>query len=134
MIIPKLNKSLAVSPAMWLGLALALAAALGYILIAQGLLGVGDLQTDDAPVAIVYIAAAGYLIGGLLILLHRRGLWITGLIINSLVMWVFFNAYLARPAVMFSPGGVATKAAQILLEVALIAMIVMDWRGTSRTE
>ena len=112
----------------WLDVALAATAALAYMLIALGVLTVGDLATAEAPAAIVYVAAGGYLLGGALILARRRWLWIVGAAINALVILFFALAYQDRPAVMFSPGGVATKAAQLLLEVGLLYLIVGDWR------
>jgi hypothetical protein len=118
---------------MWVALGLALWTALGYILIAQGVLGVGDLQTEPGSAGIVYVAAGCYFLGGLLILVHRRWLWIFGLVMNSLVIMIFLRMYQARPAVLFSPGGVVTKAAQILLELALIYLIAADFqRARSR--
>jgi putative exporter of polyketide antibiotics len=44
---------------MWLAVTLALIAAASYLLIQFGLLGVGDLQPNQQPAAIVFIAAAG---------------------------------------------------------------------------
>ncbi len=117
-------------PAMWFGVALALLAALAYVLIAQGILGVGDLQVAEKPEAIVYIAAACYFVGGLLILVHSRWLWTFGLVMNSLVMLFYFQMYQNRPAVILSPGGLATKAAQLLLELVLIYLIVAEWTGS----
>jgi hypothetical protein len=90
---------------MWLAVALALIAALSYMMIQLGLLGVGDLQPGEGPAIIVYVAAGSYLLGGLLILIRRRWLWIVGAVINALVILFFVMAYLHRPAVMFSPGG-----------------------------
>jgi len=112
---------------MWLAVALALISALAYVLIAWDLLGVGDLETTDAPPAIVYVAAGCYLLGGLLILVRRRWLWIIGAVINALVISFFFSMYQDRPAVMFSPGGIVTKVPQLLLEATLIYLIVTDW-------
>lgn len=109
---------------MWADVGLAGVAALAYLLIGAQVLAVGDLQQADAPPAIIYIAAGCYLLGGLLILLQRRGLWIAGAAINALVMLFFFSAYLTRPAVLFSPGGLLTKAAQLLLEAGLIYLIL----------
>jgi hypothetical protein len=107
----------------WLALGLAVIAAIGYLLIGSGALGVGDLQTEEGPPVIIYISAGSYLLGGLLILLRWRWLWVVGAVLNALVMLVFFNFYLDRPAVMFSPGGLATKIAQLLLEACLIYLI-----------
>src|SRR5690348_11720658 len=116
---------------MWLATALALFAALSYQLIQVGLFGVGDLQTAGAP-AIPLMAAACYLISGLLILVRRRWLWITGAVINAFVIGIFFMSYLNRPLVMFSTGGLATKIAQLLLEGCLLYLIVTDWRSAHR--
>jgi hypothetical protein len=117
---------------MWLAVALAMLASCAYVLIGFHILAVGDLQTADRPDTIIYVAAGSYLLGGLLILLRRRWLWIIGATINALVMLVFFSAYLERPAVLFSPGGLISKAAQLLLEAGLIYLILMDWRRLRR--
>ncbi len=111
---------------LWLDVALAAIAAVAYMLIGLRVLAVGDLATAEAPAAITYVAAGGYLLGGALILARRRWLWIVGAAINALVILFFAMAYQDRPAVMFSPGGVVTKAAQLLLEAGLIYLIVTD--------
>lgn len=110
---------------------LALVTALSYILMALNILGVGDLQMDEKPAGIIYFAAGCYLLGGLLILLRNRGLLIFGATINALVILFFFNMYQNRPAVMFSPGGLISKVAQILLEAALIYVIIVNWHKSS---
>lgn len=111
----------------WLAVALALIAAFSYLLIQLGLLAVGDLKPTEEPAGIVYVVAGGYLLEGLLILARRRWLWIVGAVINALVILFFVVAYLHRPTVMFSPGGLTTKAAQLLLEVSLLSLIVTGW-------
>jgi hypothetical protein len=116
----------------WLAVVLALLAAISYLLIERQLLPVGDLQTADRPAAIVLVAAACYALGGLLILVRRTWLWMVGAGVNLLVILFFVLAYLGRPSVMFSPGGLVTKGAQILLEICLLALIVMWWRQHSR--
>lgn len=118
--------------AAWLAMGLALAAALAYVLIGLGVLGVGDVARDAGPANITYVAAGCYFLGGLLILLRRRGLLIFGLAMNTLVLLFFFQMYQARPAVIFSPGGLMTKAAQLLLEVSLLYVIIADWRRARR--
>ena len=118
--------------AMWLALALAFITALTYILIALGVLGVGDLQMAEDGGAIVYVAAGGYLLGGLLILLRKRWLWIVGILINSLVVLFFFNLYKDRFTVLFSPGGLVSKIPQLLLELTLIYLIIVDWSRSRR--
>lgn len=111
----------------WSSVILALIAALAYVLIAVDLLGVGNLKMAADGDVIVYVAAGGYLLGGMLILVRRRWLWIIGAVINALVMLFFFNLYQHRPSVMFSPGGIVTKIPELLLEVALIYLIMIDW-------
>jgi hypothetical protein len=114
---------------MWLAVVLALFAALSYLLIQFSMLSVGDLQTAGAP-AIPLVAAGFYLIGGLMILVQRRWLWIVGAVINAFVILIFLMAYLNRPLVMFSAGGLATKIAQLPLEGCLLYLIIIDWRST----
>jgi hypothetical protein len=117
---------------MWLATALALVAAMAYVLIARDLLGVGDLQMAADGDVIIYVAAGGYVLGGLLILVRRRWLWIIGAAINALVMLFFFSMYQDRLSVMFSPGGIVTKVPQLLLEATLIYLIVADWIQSRR--
>ena len=116
---------------MWLAVALAIFTAIAYVLIAFNVLGVGDLQMDEKPPAIIYVAAGCYLLGGLLILLRNRWLLLFGAGINALVILFFFRLYQDRPAVMFSPGGLVSKVAQILLEFTLLYVIALNWRKTS---
>jgi hypothetical protein len=113
---------------MWLAVILALSTALSYALMAFNVLGVGDLQMDEKPAGIIFVAAGCYLLGGLLILLRNRWLLLFGTFINAMVILFFFNLYQDRPDVMFSPGGLVSKIAQILLEVALIYVITVTWR------
>jgi hypothetical protein len=108
--------------------ALAILTALSYVLMAYNVLGVGDLRMDEKPAGIIFVAAACYLLGGLLILLRNRSLLLFGAGINALVILFFFNLYKDRPAVVFSPGGLVSKIAQILLEFALIYVIAVNWR------
>jgi len=103
---------------------LALLAALVYFLMGAGVLQAGDLPADEAPAGIAYFAGVCYVVGGLLILARKRWLWVIGAVINALVIAMFFAAYISRPAVLFSLPGLATKSAQILLEMGLIYLIV----------
>ena len=120
--------------AMWLALGLAALAALSYVLMGLHVLGVGDLASSEAPAGIIYVAAGGYLLGGLLILLRRRWLWIVGAVMNALVMLVFFQAYVDRTSVLLSAGGLVFKTAEILLELALLYLIVVDWSDARRAD
>jgi hypothetical protein len=115
---------------MFVSLGLALVAALVYILMGAGVLKPGDLTTDEAPPGIAYIAAAGYIMGGFLILLKKRGLWITGAVINALVIIMFYAMHSDRPAVLSSAAGIITKVAQIPLEAGLIFLITKS--GTEK--
>jgi len=99
--------------------------------MAFNLLGVGDLQLDEKPAGIIFVAAGCYLLGGLLILLRNRWLLLFGAFINAMVILFFFSMYRGRPAVMFSPGGLVSKITQILLEVALLYVIAVFWRKSS---
>jgi hypothetical protein len=116
----------------WLAMTLALVTAISYILMALNILGVGDLQMDEKPAGIIFVAAGCYLLGGLLILLRNRWLLLFGAFINAMVILFFFNLYQDRPAVMFSPGGLVSKIAQILLEIALIYVIAIHWKKPKR--
>ena len=116
---------------LWTAVGLALFTALSYLLMALNVLGVGDLQMDEKPAVIIYVAAGCYLLGGLLILLRNRWLLIFGAFVNAMVILFFFNMYKDRPAVMFSPGGLVSKIAQILLEVVLIYVITLTWRRSA---
>jgi hypothetical protein len=111
---------------LWLAVILALLTAGSYVLMGQHVLPTGLAPDADGGV-IAYIAAGCYLLGGLLILLRRRSLWITGLAINTLVLFFFFSMYNGNTAVLLSPGGLTSKAAQLLLEVGLVYLIVTDW-------
>jgi hypothetical protein len=113
---------------MWAAVALALIASLSYILMALNVLGVGDLQTGEKPPAIIFVAAGCYFLGGLLILTRKRGLLLFGAFINAMVILFFYNMYQNRPSVMLSPGGLVSKVAQILLEIALVYVIIANWK------
>ena len=114
--------------ALWIAVGLAVFTALAYVLIGRNILDVGDLQMDEKPAGIIYFAAGCYLVGGLLILLRNRWLLLFGAFINAMVLLFFFNLYQDRPAVVLSSGGLISKIAQILLEVALIYVIIAIWK------
>ena len=102
--------------------ALALITGVAYLLTATGVLS-AEINSDEAPPAIVYAAAACYIIGGLLILLKKRRIWIAGVFLNTLVLVIFTAFYASRTEVMFSAAGLATKIPQILLEIGLAYLI-----------
>lgn len=99
-------------------------AAGAYLLLAAGMLGTGGYRAEPGSEGIVLVAAAGYALGGLLVLARQRWLWIVGAIVNALVMAMFFGAYAGDPSILLSGGGLATKGAQLPLEAALIALIL----------
>ncbi len=99
-------------------------AALAYLLLAFDVLGAGGLEADEGSAAVVFVAAACYAIGGLLITLRRRWLWIAGAVMNGLVLLMFFSVYAERPSILLSSGGLATKGPQVLLALALLALVV----------
>lgn len=99
-------------------------AAAGYLLLAAGVLGTGGFQSEPGGEGIVVAAAVAYALGGALVLLRRRWLWIVGAVLNALVMLMFFSAYANDPTVLLSGGGLVTKSAQVPLEVALIVLIL----------
>jgi len=106
-------------------LVLALISALTYVLLILGILKAGEMMTPERGVpAYFYIVPAGYVIGGLLILLKKRWLWITGAIVNAIPIVVFYAAYAGKPDVMLSAAGLIAKTSQILLEIGLIYLIV----------
>ena len=117
---------------LWTAIALALTASLSYVLMGLNILGVGDLQMDEKPAVIIYVAAGCYLLGGLLILTRNRWLLLFGAFINAMAILFFFNMYQNRPAVMFSAGGLVSKIAQILLEVVLLYVIVVFWKKKTK--
>jgi len=117
---------------LWIAVGLAIFTALAYMLIARNVLGVGDLQMDEKPAGIIYFAAGCYVVGGLLILLRKRWLLLFCAFVNAMVILFFFNLYRDRPAVIFSPGGLISKIAQILLEVALVYVIVLLWKSRKK--
>jgi hypothetical protein len=112
----------------WLAVGLALFTALTYVLIALNILGVGNPQVAGDGGAIIYVAAGCYLFGGLLILLRNRWLLLFGTFTNFMVILFFFSTYQTRPEVMFSPGGLISKLAQILLEILLLFVLVTNWK------
>lgn len=111
----------------WVNAALAAATVLAYAAIAFNWLAIG-MPYDSGIATFAWSGAAGYALGGALILLRRRWLWITGWVINALVLSLYVSLYTANPDVLWSPGGIVSKIPQILLALTLLEMIVLDWR------
>lgn len=109
---------------------LAFIAAVVYALVGTNVVSIPRLGAEQAPIAIFYVAAGCYAVGGLLILWRRRWLWMVGLAANTFVIAIFFLAYRQEPRMMLSTAGLATKMAQVLLEAGLIYLVAA---GRSRT-
>jgi hypothetical protein len=103
--------------------ALAFTAAVVYVLVGTRVVSIPRLGSEQAPVAIWFLAAGGYSVGGLLILWRRRWLWTIGLVANTVVVSIFFLAYRQQPEMMLSIAGLATKTAQTILEAGLIYLL-----------
>jgi len=112
-------------------LVLALIAALGYILMGAGIIQAGNLTTDDAPPVIGYVIGGCYAVGGFLVLMKRRWLFITGAVINGFAIVMFYIMYAGQPDVVTSAPGLITKIAQVPLEAGLIYLIVTYRRNES---
>jgi hypothetical protein len=103
---------------------LALIAALVYALLIMGVINAGDLSArEDAPGFFVFVPVC-YAVGGFLILLKKRWLWIIGAFFNAIPILVFYAFYAARPDITLSVPGLISKIAQVLLEAGLIYLIV----------
>ncbi len=109
-------------------LGLALFAGLGELLIALNVLTIGHLDMAAAPEALVYLAALGYLTGGLVILPRSRGMLFVGTLINAMLMIAYTNFSPNQPISELFAGGLVTKAAQTVLEAVLIYMILAAWQ------
>jgi hypothetical protein len=114
----------------WALVILALIAALGYFLMGVGVINVPDQPLKDAssdmdaPPGFDWIMFGGYVIGGLLILLKKRWMLITGAVLNAIPIIGFYAMWASRTDVMFSAPGLMTKIPQILLEIGLIYWLV----------
>ncbi len=104
---------------------LSLLAALGYFLIALGLVPAG-FQSPPAPV--MFVAGLAYLIGGALILRVGRRLLALGAALNLLVMIAFMMAALTGNATV-DLLSIVGKIAQLGLGLLLIWLL---WRVSPR--
>jgi len=113
-------------------LVLALMSALTYVFLILGVMSVGDMTPAEGVPAFFYIVPAGYAIGGLLILLKKRWLWMIGAVLNLIPIVVFYAAYAGRTDIMLSAPGLITKIAQVLLEISLIYLVVTHKRNETK--
>ena len=116
-------------------LVLALISALGYILMITGVIEPGDLISEGEDMSpTLWIIPAGYILGGILIFLKKRWLWITGAIINGFAIVVFYTTYSGQADVLWSAPGLITKISQILLEIGLIYLLVTAYKNKAATK
>ena len=108
------------SLAHWVAAALALVAAVVYLVIASPAMP-ADYKAPPTPVLVV--AALAYLVGGGLILLGDRRLLILGAVLNPLVLVVYTVAAIKGHAAVDGLS-LTSKAAQIGLEVALLWLVL----------
>jgi multisubunit Na+/H+ antiporter MnhG subunit len=127
------RKDVSMKTLMYVSLGLTLVAALGYFLMGIGVIQPGSYDTNSAPTGIVWVACGCYVVGGALILLKRRNLWITGTVINAIVILFFYARYRSQSDIMLSAPGLITKIAQILLEAGLIYLIIKSKPKASPT-
>jgi hypothetical protein len=104
--------------------ALAFIAAVFYFLLGAHIITAASLTGTSATQIIIFVAGGCYILGGLLILVKKRWLWIIGLVMNTLVLIVFFSMYAQKPDVILSLPGLGTKIPQIILEAGLIYMAI----------
>ncbi|RPI84018.1 MAG: hypothetical protein EHM41_14450 [Chloroflexi bacterium] len=116
------------SGAISLAAALALTAALFYAMIALGVLPIGDLVNADETAGMMTIAAVCYLLGGLLLRIRLRWLWIVSAVLNGAATFSFFRLNLGSSEVLLTPGWFATTAAQMLLELVLVFLIAASFQ------
>lgn len=105
--------------------AMAIVTAITYIFMSLGLLGMGNITADEKQKVdiIFYVAAGSYFVGAILIFARRRWLWITGAVMNLLVIAMYLKLQLGNSVVLLSSGGLLSKLAQLLLELGLIYLI-----------
>lgn len=109
----------ALSSIAWVGTILAWVTGVVYLLIGAGL-APDDLESP--PRGVMLVAAAAYFVGGWLIRRLDRRLLLAGAIANALVMFVYVASLMAGRSDL-EVYAVVSKAAQIGLEVVLIALL-----------
>jgi hypothetical protein len=114
------------SPIPWLAAALALVAAVVYLVIASPAVPT-DYKAPPTPVLVV--AALAYLVGGVLILVGDRRLLILGAVLNPLVLLAYTVAAI-KGHVTVDGLSLASKAIQIGLEVSLLWLVLSPTRAT----
>jgi hypothetical protein len=106
----------------WGTLAMALVAALAYILMGAGVLTPGNLDTGSGG-GIAYLIGAAYFAMAVCIVLKWRAVRIIEAIIVLFTIVVFYGKYAGQPDVMWSAPGLITKIAQVLMLAGLLYLI-----------
>jgi hypothetical protein len=104
-------------------IAMALVAAIAYVLMGMGIIHPGNL-TDEAMPSIFYVIPAAYVIMGILIVSRWRWIKVASAAVVVLTILVFYAKYAGQPDVMWSAPGLITKIAQVLMLAGLIYLIV----------
>jgi hypothetical protein len=107
----------------WGCIAMAVVAALAYILMGLGVLVPGNLDTSEGG-SMPYFIGVVYLIMGVLIISKWRWIKIASAAIVLVTIIGFYAMYTDQPDVMWSAPGLITKIAQVLMLAGLIYLIV----------
>ncbi len=107
----------------WGTLAMALVAALAYVLMGMGIIHPGNLADGSMP-SFFYVIPAAYVIMGVLVLSRWRWVRITEAVVVIFTIGVFYAKYFNQPDVMWSAPGLITKIAQVLMLTGLIYLLV----------
>jgi hypothetical protein len=106
----------------WGTLAMALVAALAYILMGAGVLTPGNLDTGSGG-GIAYLIGAAYFAMAACVVLKWRAVRIVEAFIVLFTIVVFYGKYAGQPDVMWSAPGLITKIAQVLMLAGLLYLI-----------
>jgi hypothetical protein len=115
----------------WIILAMAMVAALTYVLLGAGVLTAGNLGADAMP-SFYYIIPAAYAIMGILVLSRWRWIKILSAVVIVLTIGVFYAKYASQPDVMWSAPGLITKIAQVIMLAGLIYLIANPASKTAK--
>ena len=108
---------------MWICFAMAMIAALAYVLMGVGVLKAGELTDENMPVA-YYVIPATYIVMGAVIFFRKRWILIVEVLITAFTIVGFYMMYPDQPDVMWSAPGLITKIAQVLLLAGLIYLTI----------
>jgi hypothetical protein len=106
----------------WGCIAMALIAAITYVLMGVGVVHSGNLSGDDMP-SFFYIIPAAYVVMGVLILSRWRWIRVASAVVVAFTIVVFYARYAGQPDVMWSAPGLITKIAQVLMLAGLIYLL-----------